>query len=86
MFHPSKHEVEAERYLRAGLDGFVAEVTRDPAIHAIDLLEYYRVNNIMTKENASDFFWKLDYHNNTKGYQAMGNAIAHKIVELQLID
>ena len=57
----------------------------DPGIVFIDLLDYYVVNHIMT-ENTSDFFWSIDAHYNTKGYEEMGRAIAHKIIDLRLID
>ena len=40
-----------------------------------NLLDYYKTNNIINKDNVSDFYWTFNSHHNVKGYQAMGNAI-----------
>jgi lysophospholipase L1-like esterase len=39
----------------------------------------------MSRSTAQEFFWPLDSHYNTKGYQAMGSAVADTILELGLL-
>jgi hypothetical protein len=54
----------------------VDALRNETSIGFVDLLEYYSRNHIMTEANAQDFFWPLDGHHNTSGYEVMGDAIA----------
>ncbi len=83
--HPQEWEMIIERYV-SNLDSLLADLKGDQEINLIDLLEQYLTNGIITKENASDFYWRLDSHHNTKGYEVMGLSIADKIIELRLIE
>ena len=84
VVHPTLWEVKFEKYL-SNFNHLVAELEKKQDINFIDLLEHYRANNLITKENFSDFFWRINEHHNTKGYEVMGKAIADKILELQII-
>jgi lysophospholipase L1-like esterase len=84
--HPRMREVEMEEYDGVGFSNLISTLKKEQGIHFVDLLDYFKVNNLMTKENASDFYWPIDRHFNSKGYEFMGNAIADKILELKLID
>ena len=84
VFHPIYWEVLNEEYA-FNSDKLISELKNEQSINFLDLLEYYKVNQIMAKENASNFFWSKDGHNNTEGYEIMGNAIADIIVKLKLI-
>jgi lysophospholipase L1-like esterase len=85
VFVPHEYEIKADRYSGFFQD-LVTDLERAKSENVIDLLDYYRVNKIITKVNSGEFFWSTDLHPNTKGYEAMGNAIAKKVVELQWLD
>ena len=82
--HPFEREVKIETYI-SGFGGLISDLKNEQSINFVDLLEYYKVNKIITKDNVSNFYWSIDLHHNTKGYEAMGNAITNKIIELKLI-
>jgi lysophospholipase L1-like esterase len=83
--HPTPWDVKFGKYTN-NLDHLVSYLEQGHRFGFLELLAHYRVNDIITKEDVGDYYWKIDEHHNTKGYEAMGNAIAHKIVELQWID
>lgn len=85
VVHPVDWEVYHDQWAWE-FGSLVAALERDPGTHVLNLLEYYRVTQIITPESAGDFFWPIDGHYNTKGYRAMGTAVADRIIELRLID
>ena len=84
VIHPVNWEIKYGGYLLS-FNPLIIELKNEQGISLIDLLDYYKVNNLITKENSSDYFWRIDLHHNTKGYEVMGNAITNKIVELDLL-
>jgi lysophospholipase L1-like esterase len=85
VFHPHENEVKYGRYGSSAFHNLVSELEGAQDRESIDLLTYYRLNQIITKENSANYYWRFDLHHNTKGYELMGQAIAHKILELQLL-
>ncbi len=85
VFHPHAYEVKDERYITS-FNSMIYDLKNERYANLVDLLDYYRTNYLITKENASEFFWKLDFHHNTKGYEIMGDAIANAIVEKDFIN
>lgn len=84
VFHPVEWEVKQESYAK-GFASMIASLEREQAIDLIDVLAYFKAHDLITKENSSNFYWKLDQHFNTQGYRAMGNAIATQLVDRQLL-
>lgn len=84
VVHPTVTEVTNGHY--AKLAPLVHQLHGVKDLHFLDLLEHYRVHEIMTRANAAEFYWKQDRHHNPKGYAVMGKAIAQKIHEWQLLD
>lgn len=84
VFHPHEYEVKNERYESKSFSELISGLMREKRLPVIDLLDDYK-KNLMNKDNYSEFFWKIDMHHNTKGYEAMGNAIGSKITEMGLI-
>ena len=75
VFHPvSSLEVINGSY--SYLDPLISALSDETHIRFTDLLDYYSRNKVITEQNAQDSYWPLDGHHNTKGYEAMGNAIA----------
>ena len=84
--HPLWEDLIHEKRLYNCFDKLISALENEQRINFIDLLEYYKVNDKMSKENVSSFYWPLDGHHNTKGYEVMGSAIADTVMELRLID
>ncbi len=82
VLNPMEYEVKDGNYLPKEFN----EVLKDNKIDILDLLETYINKNQITEENAHQFYWPLDYHHNTEGYQVMGQDIAEKIIEGNYID
>ena len=55
VFHPVDSEANEGKYLFSS-DKLILDLKNDRGINVIDLLDYYKANHVMTKENASDFF------------------------------
>jgi lysophospholipase L1-like esterase len=84
-FNPHQYEITAERYYGAFQD-LVTGQRQIAETRTIDLLDDYRATNTITKANSGEFLWPNDMHHNPKGYEAMGQAIAWKVIEWHLLD
>lgn len=58
---------------------------REPGMYVLDLLRFYERHRLITKETASEFYWKLDRHHNAEGYRIMGESVARFIIEKELV-
>ena len=78
VFHPfTLEEVINDRYShQLGLLTAKLRNAKTNSIRFTDLLEYYTRNQLMAGPDAGDFFWPVDGHHTTKGYELMGTAIA----------
>jgi lysophospholipase L1-like esterase len=83
--HPHQGQVEQGSYGRPAYDELMRRLEREPDLRFVDLLKYYLQHGIITKETATEFYWPLDYHHNTKGYRVMGEAIAENVVAMGLV-
>ena len=84
VVHPASWEASQDQWTQ-GFDSLIAGLERDAKTNVLDLLEYYRVNEITSPANAADLFWPLDGHYNSRGYAAMGKAVAKTILDLRLL-
>jgi lysophospholipase L1-like esterase len=82
--HPHANEVMQGEYGDAAYNDLVASIEGERDLQFVDLLKYYTQHGIITAETAQQFYWPIDLHHNTKGYQIMGEAIAKQVVELGL--
>ena len=81
VLHPQKYEVDIGSYDPEELNA----ILRDNKIEVLDLLKIYSNKNQINQKNAHEFYWPVDAHHNTKGYQIMGQEIAEKIIEQNYI-
>jgi lysophospholipase L1-like esterase len=86
VFHPQEAEIANGQYYPTPYHQLVDELKKSAGTHAIDLLDYYQTQRIITKENHAEFFWALDGHHNTRGYAVMGRAIAAEILALPFFE
>jgi lysophospholipase L1-like esterase len=77
---PNTWEIVSGEYIDS-LGILVSEVKAKTGLCVLDLLEHFRRENTMTKENVSQYYWKLDQHPNTMGYQLIGQAVAANILK-----
>jgi hypothetical protein len=80
--HPMEAEVRNGTY-DDNFDRLLTKLSNDPRFAFLDLFERYRQIPI-TPTNITDYFWHLDRHHNTRGYETMGNLIASEITRRAL--
>ncbi len=81
--HPMIYEIQEESYRIADL---VQQLENMPSLHFIDLHKKY-INEIgMNKENVLDYYWALDDHHNSKGYEIWGKLVGAYLIENGLIE
>ena len=86
VFHPHEIEVTEGRYRPPAFHRLMLDLTGSRAIVAIDLLKRYMESGIVTPANSREFYWKLDYHHNARGYRIMGEAIASEVARRGVLD
>lgn len=62
------------------------ELAQDPGFRFADLLQDFALNGTITPQNAADFYWARDLHDNERGYTVMCHANAHPVVEVGIPD
>ncbi len=82
VLNPLQYEVEKGSYSPERF----SVILKDNEVEILDLLQIYLRKNQITQENAHQFYWQVDLHHNTKGYQVMGKDIAEKIIEENYIN
>ncbi len=84
VVHPSRSTVKRGHHsdrmvtLTAGLKNLLD-------IEMIDVLEQWQESGVIAAENAESIYWPLDGHHNSEGYRLLGEAVADRIMELNLI-
>jgi lysophospholipase L1-like esterase len=78
VLHPNDWEAKNGQW-SLGFGNLAARLAADSTLHSLDLIQYYRHHEIIAPSTAADFYWPIDRHNNTRGYRAMGDAIADVI-------
>lgn len=84
--HPTADEVRMGRYYRDAYSRVMEELARDPSLRFLDLLRAYARQRTITEETASDYYWKVDRHHNTRGYKVMGESIAAAVIAAGLVE
>ena len=74
VFLPYEVEINKGRYYPPGFNDLVSNLRASDGIYMIDVRQYYWL-----------FFWQIDAHYNTKGYETVGTAIANKILEFRFL-
>ena len=82
--HPHAYEVMQGSYGNPAYGELMHSFEGEPGLHFIDLLKYYAEQGTITKETVQQFYWPIDLHHNTKGYQIMGEAIAKHVIDTGL--
>ncbi len=84
MIHPTRPDVKKEKYGKR-MKLLIDSLKKSPGIVLIDVLEEWLKNKSISAEKAESIYWPLDSHNNTEGYRLMGEAVANRIIELNII-
>ena len=86
LFHPMENEVQKEEYDSLAFNILAYKLRYERPDMFVDLLQHWKANKQISKDNASEFFWKIDRHHNAKGYEIMGRAIANTIIDMKLLE
>lgn len=70
ILRPDRREIERNQY-----DYDFSEILKNTDAEIIDLLPLYRAYIRNNKTSATDYFWKIDGHHNSKGYQMMADVL-----------
>jgi len=84
--HPMEHEIRQGRYAYDAFSRWVADLEKDGRWPFLDLLGDYSARGTITPATARGFYWPIDLHHNAAGYEVMGEAIARRITELNLVN
>ena len=83
--HPVLNEAASGAY-----DPSFAQLARAlrerPNINVVDVLGEFSRDGTITTQNAAEFYWKRDLHHNPRGYDALGNVIARRVIALGLVE
>ncbi len=82
LIHPLVQEVIEEQSDYAQLNDLIANSKADLKIN---LREAFLSEKEITINNLYDFYWPIDQHHNTKGYQLWGEKLAAQLIRLQLL-
>ncbi len=55
-------------------------------LQCLDLMEYYINIEKIKGENAQEYYWKQDCHNNSKGYEIFARGVEWKLKEIGVLD
>jgi lysophospholipase L1-like esterase len=83
--HPLENEVRQGRYAYDAFSWWVADLEKDGRLPFQDLLRDYAARGTITTATARRFYWPIDLHHNAAGYEVMGEAIARRINEMNLV-
>lgn len=83
LFFPTKFEVFRDAY---DFDYSVAKsyIKRLPHVDYIDLFPCYREKIKQSGKAAKDFYWVIDGHHNSLGYNLMASCVAEEVLKLNL--
>ncbi len=82
VFHPMVWEVENKSFI---LDTLYKSLRSESDIYSLNLHNYYIERAHLDSSNVYKYYWKIDGHHNSRGYELFARGVAEKIVELQLI-
>ena len=82
IFHPMKEEIIDGHY--TDWDNVILFVNENN-ISNLDLLKYFINQEIITEQNYTHYYWKIDGHHNSKGYKAFAEGIYKKLKDDKLL-
>ncbi len=56
------------------------------SFHTVNLYDCYTQKHGINKNNAFDYYWRIDGHQNSRGYKIFGECVADYVVSKQLLD
>lgn len=72
-FHPRENEIVTNNF---PLDSLAEKLALDTTLNVVNLKQRFAETGLITKNNASGYYWKYDLHHNAAGYKIMGDLIA----------
>jgi lysophospholipase L1-like esterase len=84
VLHPDHWEGTNRTYSDV-FASLVARVTQLPGVNTADVLARWKAGDWYADADVQSLYWPLDGHNSPEGYEALGRAVADRIVELGLI-
>jgi lysophospholipase L1-like esterase len=82
VFNPTDWEVKTRALI---LDTLYQSVRLNPDIISLNLNDYYINKAGLDSSNVQDYYWQVDLHHNSKGYELFARGVAEKIVATGLI-
>ncbi len=77
LLRPEKYEIEQNEYQYD-----IASIVKESGVEAIDMLPLYNAYIEKNKTKPADYFWRIDGHHNSKGYQMMADVIFERIAPI----
>ena len=79
IFHPMIEEVVSGNFL---FKKMINKLSNEASLETLDLLDFFQNETIMNKNNASSYYWEIDKHHNSKGYELFAAGVEKKITKM----
>lgn len=79
VFYPLKNELRNGEF---DSNNILIDYCKEKNINVLDLLDYYSNTLSITGDQANQYYWKEDGHNNSKGYEIFAKGVYEKLIEL----
>ncbi|MBP6730555.1 MAG: hypothetical protein KA149_00765 [Chitinophagales bacterium] len=70
LLRPDRYEIEQNKYQYD-----IASIAKESGVETVDMLPLYNTYIEKNKAKPTDYFWSLDGHHNSKGYQMMADVL-----------
>ena len=79
VFYPFKHELRNGEF---DSNYILIDYCKEKDINVLDLLDYYSNTLLITGDQANQYYWTKDGHNNSKGYEIFAEGVFSKLEEM----
>ena len=84
VLHPDYFDAAHQTYEYSFAE-VVNQLKRLPEVEVVDVLDEWKSSGLLARDGASALYWRIDGHNNSKGYAAFGEVVANEILRKGLM-
>ena len=81
--HPLRNEIDNKSFSYLSK---VEQYAKENKIETLNMLDYYLNNQNISIKNSKEYYWKIDGHHNTKGYEAFARGVEWKLLKIGVLD
>lgn len=81
VVHPLREDLDNDSLPLSPL----VERLRSRGIRVVDIFDYYRSAEGIPRGETGEYYWKLDGHHNSRGYELFARGVARSLLEWQIV-